>query len=56
MIKILKSYDIPPILISAIDIMYQNTANIVTPDGDSKLFVIEVEVWHTIVPYSFKYF
>ena len=56
MMKILKAYGIPPKLVDAIDLMYQNTrAKIVTPDGNTEYFSIVAGVLQgdTLAPYLF---
>ena len=41
MIKILKAYDVPPNLLQAINLMYENTkARIISPDGETEFFKI----------------
>ena len=47
MMKILKAYNIPPKLLSAIERMYENTrAKIISPDGETGMFEINSGVLH----------
>ena len=54
--KILKAYDVPEKLLSAINLMYQNTrAKVLTPDGETELFEIlaGVLLGDTLAPFLF---
>ena len=56
MIKILKAYDVPPNLLQAIILMYENTkARIISPDGETEFFKILAGVLQgdTLAPYLF---
>ena len=56
MIKILKAYDVPPNLLSAITKMYENTrAKVISPDGETDYFKILAGVLQgdTLAPYLF---
>ena len=56
MFKILKAYDIPPILLTAIAKLYENTrARIITPDGETEFFQIVAGILQgdTLAPYPF---
>ena len=47
MMKILKAYNIPPKLLSAIERMYENTrAKVISPDGETDMFEIKAGVLH----------
>ena len=56
MLKILKAYDIPPNLLKAIDLLYQDTkATVLTPDGKTDSFDIVAGILQgdTLAPYLF---
>ena len=56
MMQILKAYDVPPNLLSAIELMYQDTrAKVVTPDGDTEMFEILAGILQgdTLAPFLF---
>ena len=56
MMTLMKAYDIPTRLLAAIDTLYKNTrARVLTPDGETNLFEIRVEVLQgdTLAPYLF---
>ena len=56
MMKILKAYGIPPILLRAIESMYTNTrAKVISPDGETQEFHILAGVLQgdTLAPYLF---
>ena len=56
MMTILKAYDIPDKLLTAINLMYTNTkARVVSPDGETELFEILAGVLQgdTLAPYLF---
>ena len=56
MMKILKAYDVPPNLLQAIILMYENTkARIISPDGETDFFAILAGVLQgdTLAPYLF---
>ena len=56
MLKILKAYEIPVRLISAIGLMYEGTqARVITPDGETEFFSILARVLQgdTLAPYLF---
>ena len=56
MFRILKAYDVPPNLLSAIKIMYEDTrARIISPDGETDFFKILTGVLQgdTLAPYLF---
>ena len=56
MMKILKAYNIPPKLLSAIERMYENTrAKVISPDGETEMFEIKAGVLQgdTLAPYLF---
>ena len=56
MIRILKAYGIPPILLRAIEKMYTNTmAKVVSPDGETDMFEIAAGVLQgdTLAPFLF---
>ena len=54
MMRILKAYSIPPILLRAIEKMYTNTmAKVVSPDGETDMFEITAGVLQgdTLAPF-----
>ena len=56
MLKILKSYGIPPRIVEAIGTTYENTrARVISPDGESEFFNIKAGVLQgdTLAPYLF---
>ena len=56
MFRILKAYDVPPNLLSAIKMMYEDTrARIISPDGETDFFKILTGVLQgdTLAPYLF---
>ena len=56
MLKILKAYDVPPNLLNAISLLYEDTkAKIITPDGDTDFFQIASGILQgdTLAPYLF---
>ena len=56
MLKILKAYDVPPNILNAISLLYEDTkAKIITPDGDTDFFQIASGILQgdTLAPYLF---
>ena len=55
MLAILKAYGIPEELVTAISIIYEDTAKVITPDGETKTFNILAGVLQvdTLAPYLF---
>ncbi|XP_072039241.1 uncharacterized protein [Amphiura filiformis] len=56
MLKILRAYGIPELIVEAIGQMYQNTkAKVISPDGETELFEILAGVLQgdTLAPYLF---
>ena len=56
MLKILKAYDIPPNILKAIAILYDNTrARVISPDGETEYFDITTGILQgdTLAPYLF---
>ena len=54
--KILKAYNIPPKMLSAINLLHENTkARVITPDGETEYFEIKAGVLQgdTLAPYLF---
>ena len=56
MMKILRAYEIPEVLVTAVSKLYENTqARVLSPDGETELFNIVAGVLHgdTLAPYLF---